>query len=80
MLVSQGYIKGGYLLFGHRQAQNDTSCPGDRLYSLIQAWPHHSAKVPPPQAKGTIHSHSHKTFSHNHTAKIETLRHADNYI
>ncbi|XP_076284783.1 peptidoglycan recognition protein S2 [Lasioglossum baleicum] len=40
--VSIGKIKEDYTLLGHRQTAS-TTCPGDKLYELIQTWPHWSA-------------------------------------
>ncbi|XP_076299672.1 peptidoglycan-recognition protein SC2-like [Lasioglossum baleicum] len=40
--VSIGKIKTNYTLLGHRQTAS-TTCPGDKLYGLIQTWPNWSA-------------------------------------
>ncbi len=41
-MVETGKIKADYDLYGHRQTKppGATLCPGDRLYDLIQSWPH----------------------------------------
>ncbi|KAF2891552.1 hypothetical protein ILUMI_14621, partial [Ignelater luminosus] len=36
--VSQGKIKTGYKLLGHRQAKA-TECPGNKFYEEIKTWP-----------------------------------------
>jgi len=42
--VKQSKIKPSYKLIGHRQVRS-TQCPGDKLYAIIQQWPHYSSKV-----------------------------------
>ena len=37
--VELGKVKSDYRLYGHRDASNTIS-PGDKLYALIQTWPH----------------------------------------
>lgn len=39
--VQNGQIKNDYKLLGHRQTWQ-TNCPGNRLYTMIQSWPHWS--------------------------------------
>ena len=41
-MVETGKIKADYELYGHRQTKppGGTECPGDRLYDIIQTWPH----------------------------------------
>jgi N-acetylmuramoyl-L-alanine amidase len=39
--VQQGYIRGDYEMFGHRDAKC-TDCPGDLLYAEIETWAHFS--------------------------------------
>ncbi|XP_063975809.1 uncharacterized protein LOC135161815 [Diachasmimorpha longicaudata] len=36
--VANGKLKSDYTVLGHRQTKS-TTCPGDKLYSLIQTWP-----------------------------------------
>ncbi|CAL8105793.1 unnamed protein product [Calicophoron daubneyi] len=38
--VSQKYLREDYKLVGHRDLQ-DTQSPGNKLYSVIQEWPHY---------------------------------------
>ncbi|KAK3103912.1 hypothetical protein FSP39_022863 [Pinctada imbricata] len=38
--VTNGYITEDYILKGHRDV-GQTACPGDKLYELIQKWPHY---------------------------------------
>ncbi|KAK7480186.1 hypothetical protein BaRGS_00028571 [Batillaria attramentaria] len=40
--VREGKIRSSYKLYGHRQA-GSTSCPGDRLYRIIQSWPRYTS-------------------------------------
>ena len=42
----QGYIKGEYELFGHKDGRC-TLCPGDLLYADLQGWPHYSKRQIP---------------------------------
>uniref|UniRef100_A0A1B6G8F5 Peptidoglycan-recognition protein n=1 Tax=Cuerna arida TaxID=1464854 RepID=A0A1B6G8F5_9HEMI len=42
--VNQAKIRPLYKLIGHRQVRA-TECPGDKLYSIIQQWPHYTSKV-----------------------------------
>ncbi|XP_076643433.1 peptidoglycan recognition protein S2 [Halictus rubicundus] len=42
--VSIGKIQENYTLLGHRQTAS-TTCPGNKLYDLIQTWPNWSANV-----------------------------------
>ncbi|XP_075690625.1 peptidoglycan recognition protein 1 isoform X2 [Rhinoderma darwinii] len=37
--VAKNFIKGNYVLKGHRNVMS-TTCPGDGLYRVIQGWPH----------------------------------------
>lgn len=39
--VSKGKIKTDYVLRGHRDMDNYTSCPGERFYQEIRTWPHY---------------------------------------
>ncbi|KAK2144558.1 hypothetical protein LSH36_747g01010 [Paralvinella palmiformis] len=38
--VNKDYIVHQYMLFGHREKDNSTQCPGDCLFSIIARWPH----------------------------------------
>lgn len=37
--IEIGKIQANYTLLGHRQTRA-TDCPGQKLYELIQTWPH----------------------------------------
>ncbi|XP_052090799.1 peptidoglycan-recognition protein SC2-like [Mytilus californianus] len=39
--VNKGKITASYILKGHRDV-GQTACPGQKLYDLIQAWPHYN--------------------------------------
>ncbi|KAK3590386.1 hypothetical protein CHS0354_028495 [Potamilus streckersoni] len=39
--VSNHKISSSYILHGHRDV-GQTDCPGNKLYDLIQSWPHYS--------------------------------------
>lgn len=43
--VSKGKIKTNYVLRGHRDMDNYTSCPGERFYQEIRTWPHYWCSI-----------------------------------
>ncbi|KAK7107058.1 peptidoglycan-recognition protein SC2-like [Littorina saxatilis] len=46
--VRQGKVSGNYKLYGHRQARGaGTTCPGNRLYSIIKRWNRYTAGTAP---------------------------------
>lgn len=38
--VERGALTSNYIIHGHRQAVNYTSCPGDAFFSEIRSWEH----------------------------------------
>ncbi|XP_072034690.1 peptidoglycan recognition protein 1-like [Amphiura filiformis] len=38
--VERGKLSPDFILYGHRQGRNGTTCPGDALFKEIQSWPH----------------------------------------
>nr|UFA46011.1 peptidoglycan recognition protein 4 isoform 3 [Littorina littorea] len=46
--VRQGKVSSNYKLYGHRQARGaSTTCPGNRLYSIIQGWNRYTSGTAP---------------------------------
>lgn len=43
--IRLGKITPNYKLYGHRNV-GSTECPGERLYELIQTWPHFDNNTP----------------------------------
>nr|XP_023016705.1 peptidoglycan-recognition protein LB-like isoform X2 [Leptinotarsa decemlineata] len=56
MGVREGKIAEDYKLVGHKQVRDGTACPGEKLYSSIQSWPHFYKvpNPPPPRAQPAV--------------------------
>lgn len=44
--VENGKLASNYKMYGHRDAEPSTLCPGDYLYKDIQTWPHYDFNKP----------------------------------
>ncbi|KAG5899585.1 hypothetical protein JTB14_022913 [Gonioctena quinquepunctata] len=54
MGVREGKIAEDYKLVGHKQVRDGTACPGDRLYTEIQSWPHFYNVPYPPDHRAVV--------------------------